>query len=148
MHRAKINGNGETSFVVVTLVLPYLLSAAAFYVCFGLFLATWLRQIGQAVGTALTVVLATTVAWPYLVNAVAGISDGTCYLSMASPPGTLIAMAMNTTTASTPHMCAALLLWTSLYGVGAVMLYKLTLRIFDRSFGRATQLDDCKRNSS
>jgi ABC-type transport system involved in multi-copper enzyme maturation permease subunit len=139
-----INDTRASSFELVPMLLPYLSSAAVFYVCLGLFLAAWLRESGRAVSAAVTFMVVVLITLPYLINAVAGSNDHTCYLIFVSPPVALIDMVSVASTTTMPHGITAMLVWTLLHAVGAMVLYRLTLRIFDQSLGRITKRTGCQ----
>ncbi len=152
-----LNGTSATTLGLVPVLI---LAQGAALVSLGLALATWIKRPGQATGWTITGLVFMVVGWPIvgellpkhrLITNQAGhdlrnnlIQLG---LSMGSPfinvTGPYIDAARTFVFVGTEYRRQAVLIhlvaWILIYGLGAWLLFELTVLTFDRCLGRASE---------
>jgi ABC-type Na+ efflux pump permease subunit len=108
----------------------------------GLGIATYVPQLGRAVGLAVTVYVAVAIGWMFFIMAVSSREDSALMFVSASPVfaaafGTISLMGHESDDSVTAF-CIGALIWSVLYLLTAIAIYAKTQRIFDRKLGRIT----------
>lgn len=115
-------------------------SSGIFLTSLGLWLATQIKQLGRAVGLAVTIYVGISIGWIFLVMAVSSKDDTALAVISASPIftaafGTVCMMGMEGGDSITA-LCLGTFLWSAFYIIMSAILLAVTLRIFDRKLGR------------
>ncbi len=148
---------GRVPAALICLVPVLILMQGAALVSLGLALATWIKRTGQATTWTITVMVLSVVGWPILggfleLGRFVGRSDLSKRVLMFIADVGLI-MGSPIVNAALPYMMTArrgpgfvefmqeallyvVVGWTLIYGLGAWLLFELTVRTFDRCLGR------------
>jgi ABC-type transport system involved in multi-copper enzyme maturation permease subunit len=103
----------------------------------GLALATWVRQVGRAVGLCLAAVLFMTVGWLFLCLEIVG-GGATDGIGMGSPFMGLGEFTFEIGNNGPRDNTVWAAIWIALYMIAAALLFVLTLFTFNRCLGRAS----------
>ncbi len=122
----------------VLLIIFYVLCAGAAITSLGLALATWLPRVGSAVAATVSVYVAITAGWVFLMLMLQGAGSENGPL-MASPFVWVLIMTLQVTEPrfAPPHVEGWWILWLLVLAFGALGLLIATLANFDRKLGRA-----------
>jgi ABC-type transport system involved in multi-copper enzyme maturation permease subunit len=133
-----------SGWLAVPLMILLVLAYGAGVTSIGLACATWVRRFGRAVAAGLTVYALVTVGWLAAVMALGGGPDRE-WLASGSPffgPGMLTAVVGFGP--SSGDSFGWIIMWTSLYGAGAGLLYLAVLGTFNRCLGRMPERADAR----
>ncbi len=122
----------------VLLMIVYILCAGAAITSLGLAMATWLPRVGSAMAATVSVYVAITVGWFFMVLMLYPLGPDTEGLMMASPfLWTLDTTLMIAVPHIAPnHLAGWMMIWPLVMALAALLLLEATLRTFDRKLGR------------
>jgi ABC-type transport system involved in multi-copper enzyme maturation permease subunit len=119
----------------VVVLIVYIFCSGAAITSLGLAMATWLPRVGSAVAATVSIYVAITVGWFFLVLMLGPPGEG---LLMASPFAWALLVTLKTTDSGFrfDRVAPWAIIWLFLMAVAAVALLIATLATFDRKLGR------------
>ena len=119
----------------VLVLIVYIFCSGAAITSLGLAMATWLPRVSSAVAATVTIYLAITVGWLFVVLILESGGEG---LLMVSPFAWTLLVTFRTTGGGPRFDLVApwAILWTFVMAIDAVALLIATLAVFDRKLGR------------